>query len=153
MTSSTPALVCITRRFSARPERVFDAFLDPTLAGQFMFATPAGEMTKVEIDPRVGGSFTFVDRRAGRDVGHYGTYLEIDRPRRLVFSFTVDGIASDPDRVTIEIAPVDMGCELTLTHEMKPEWAAYVDRTEAGWGMILQGLETAISRTGNQTGL
>jgi len=85
-----------------------------------------------------------VDRRDGRDVSHVGTYLEIDRPRRLVFSFTVGGVSSDPDRVTIEIVPLATGSELTLTHEMKPDWAEYVDRTEAGWGMILQGLETAI---------
>jgi uncharacterized protein YndB with AHSA1/START domain len=153
MTSTTPILVRLIRRFSVRPERVFDAFLDPALAGRFMFATPTGQMTKVEIDPRVGGSFAFVDRRDGRDVSHVGTYLEIDRPRRLVFSFAVGGVSSDPDRVAIEIVPLATGCELTLTHEMKPEWAEYVDRTEAGWGMILQGLETAIGRTGDPAGL
>ncbi len=153
MTAATPIPVRITRRFAAHPERVFDAFLDPDLAGQFMFATPNGEMTRVEIDPRVGGTFTFVDRRNGRDIGHHGTYLEIDRPRRLVFSFTVEGVGAEPDRVTIDIAPVDTGCELTLTHEMKPEWAEYIDRTEAGWSMILQGLETAISRIGHPAGL
>jgi uncharacterized protein YndB with AHSA1/START domain len=151
--TSTLIVVRLARRFSARPDQVFDAFLDPALAGRFMFATPTGHMTKVEIDPRVGGSFTFVDRRDGRDVSHVGTYLEIERPRRLVFSFAVGGASSDPDRVTIEIVALATGCELTLTHEMKPEWAEYADRTEAGWGMILQGLETAIGRTGDQAGL
>lgn len=152
MTVATPIPVRITRHFAARPERVFDAFLDPVLAGQFMFATPNGEMTRVEIDPRVGGAFTFVDRRSGRDVRHHGTYLAIDRPRRLVFSFTVEGVEAEPDRVTIDIVPVSTGCELTLTHEMKPEWAEYIDRTETGWSVILQGLETAISRIGHPAG-
>lgn len=152
MTDPKPISVRLTRRFAARPERVFDAFVDPVLARQFMFATPSGQMVRVEIDPRVGGSFAFVERRDGRDVAHVGTYLEIDRPRRLVFAFLVEGAASEADRVTIEIAPDDRGCELTLTHEMKPEWADYVGRTESGWGLILQGLETVISRPGSHAG-
>jgi uncharacterized protein YndB with AHSA1/START domain len=145
--------VRVSRRFAAPPERVFDAFLDPRLAGRFMFATPAGQMVGVEIDPRVGGSFKFVDRRDGQDVAHEGRYLEIERPRRLVFSFSVDSFATDPDRITIEIRQTDTGSEVTLTHEMKPEWAEYADRTEGGWSMILTGLEAAITEAGAQAGL
>ena len=38
------------------------------------------------------GSLAFVEsRRDGRDVAHVGTYLEIDRPRGLVFAFLVEG--------------------------------------------------------------
>jgi uncharacterized protein YndB with AHSA1/START domain len=144
--SQTPIAVRVTRRFGARSERVFDAFLDSELAGRFMFATPSGEMVRVEIDARVGGSFLFVDRRNGQDVAHSGRYLVINRPRRLVFSFSVDGFASEPDRVTIEITETSTGCELALTHEMKPEWAAYSDRTQAGWGMILDGLTAVLDR-------
>jgi uncharacterized protein YndB with AHSA1/START domain len=29
--------VCVVRRFSASPERVFDAWLDPAMVGRFMF--------------------------------------------------------------------------------------------------------------------
>jgi uncharacterized protein YndB with AHSA1/START domain len=73
-------------------------------------------------------------------VEHFGEYLEIDRPRRLVFTFSVDRHEPDGDRVAIDIVPLETGCELTLTHEMKPEWAEYADRTEQGWTGMIDGL-------------
>lgn len=134
--------VSVSHRFSASAERVFDAWLDAERAAQWMFATPTGKMVRAEIDPRVGGTFRFVDRRDGEDVDHTGEYLEIDRPRRLVFTFSVDG--SEADRVIIDIVPLETGCELTLTHEMSPEWAAYADRAKEGWSTMLDGLADAI---------
>lgn len=73
--------VSVTHRFSASAERAFDAWLDPEKACKFLFATPTGEMVRTEIDARVGGRFSIVERRAGEDVAHVGTYLEVERPR------------------------------------------------------------------------
>jgi len=132
----------VTRRFTATPERVFDAWLDPNTAGKWLFATPTGVMVRVEIDARSGGKFVFV-RRDGEDVEHVGEYLEIDRPRRLVFTFAVPKYSSVVTRVAIDIAPTETGCELTLTHDgVLPEWAS---RTESGWTMILDGLGRTLS--------
>jgi uncharacterized protein YndB with AHSA1/START domain len=88
MTAENPGTIVITRRFDFPMERVFDAWIDPAKASKFLFATPTGKMVRVEIDARVGGSF-HITRRDGEDVEHVGTYLEIDRPRRLVFTFGV----------------------------------------------------------------
>src|SRR5690242_3540929 len=101
----------VTRRFSASAERVFDAFLDPAKAGRFMFTTPTGQMVRVEIDARVGGKFVFTDRRDGEDVEHSGEYLEVERPRRLVFTIRVPKYSQNVDRVTIDITPLAGGCE------------------------------------------
>lgn len=137
------AAIRVIHRFRQSQERVFDAWLDPVKAGKFLFATAAGEMVRAEIDPRVGGRFTFVDRRAGEDIEHVGEYLEIDRPRRLVFSFAVPKFSAEHTRVTIEIVPSGSGCELTLIHEgVLPDYAS---RTEGGWRMILDGLAAALA--------
>jgi len=141
--SAPAAAVVVRRRFAASPERVFDAWLDPERAAKFLFATPTGQIVRVEIDARVGGRFLIVDRRP--DVGeaeHYGRYIEIDRPRRLVFDFAVDQYMRETTRVTIEITPDGSGCELVLTHEGVPP--DYAERTEGGWTMIVDGLEAAL---------
>lgn len=143
MTSYALRTVRIVRRFDTSAERVFDAWLDPQKADKWLFATPTGQMVRVQIDARVGGSFNFTDRRDGQDVEHVGTYLEIDCPRRLVFTFAVPKYSGKFTRVSIDIVPLSNGCELTLTHDgVLPEWA---DRTQEGWGKILGGLSQNVN--------
>jgi uncharacterized protein YndB with AHSA1/START domain/predicted SnoaL-like aldol condensation-catalyzing enzyme len=145
MSTGDRVQVRVTHRFTASPERVFDAFLDPARAGKFMFATPSGQMVKVEIDARVGGKFAFVDRREGEDVAHTGEYLVIDRPRRLVFTLAVEKYSQEIDQVEIAIVPRGRGCELTLTHGMSAAWKDRKRDIEQGWAGILEGLEAQIS--------
>src|SRR4051812_45981927 len=109
--------VLVARRFSTSPERVFDAWLDPGKAGKWLFATPSGHMVRVEIDARVNGAFCFVDRRNGEDIEHTGRYVEIDRPRRLAFAFSVPKYSKDSTQVIIDIVLLAAGSELTLIHE------------------------------------
>ncbi len=133
--------ITLTRRFDFPVERVFDAWLDPAMARRFLFATPTGQMIRVDIDARVGGNFN-ITRRDGDDVEHVGTYLEIDRPRRLVFTFSVPKYSTQVTRVTIDIKPLPAGCDLTLTHEdVLPEW---VEGSRRGWGKILDALAAAL---------
>ncbi|KRB40637.1 SRPBCC domain-containing protein [Phenylobacterium sp. Root700] len=139
----TAATIVVSHRFDASLERVFDAWLDPARAAKFLFATPTGEIVKVEIDARVGGGFLIIDRRPEiGDAEHFGRYVEIDRPRRLVFDFAARKDMKDATRVTIEIVPAGTGCELTLTHE--GVWQDYAERTQGGWTMILEGLAQAL---------
>ena len=135
-------IVRVHHHFDASAERVFDAWLDPSRAGKWFFATPTGVMVRAEIDARVGGRFCFVDRRDGVDVEHVGEYLEIDRPRRLVFTFGVPQFSAEFTRVAIDLVASGSGCELTLTHHgVLPEYAS---RTREGWTGILEGLATTL---------
>ncbi len=143
MTAENPGTIVITRRFDFPIERVFDAWLDPARARNFLFGTPTGKMVRVEIDARVGGSFN-ITRRDDEDVEHVGTYLEIDRPRRLVFTFGVPKFSAQMTRVSIDVKPLATGCELTLTHEgVLPEW---LDSGREGWGKILDGLSAHLAK-------
>lgn len=140
--------IVVSRDFDASAERVFDAWLDASNIGRWLFATTNGKMQTVTIDPRVGGTFRVLEKRGDELADHFGTYLEIDRPRRLVFTFATRA-EDEPSQVTIDIEPRDGGCTLTLTHLLHPKWADYVDRTRSGWSTILGSLAAALGGTGD----
>ncbi|PTX53643.1 uncharacterized protein YndB with AHSA1/START domain [Melghirimyces profundicolus] len=146
MNSESHVNVRVTRQFSVSPERVFDAWLDPEMIGKWMFgpALRDEKVVRIALDPRVGGSFSFVVRRQGEEIDHVGDYLEIDRPHRLVFTWGVANVGSS-SRVIIDIVPLEKGCELTLTHELHPDWVDYASRTKAGWAKMLDVLATTLS--------
>lgn len=144
----------MTRRFDASPERVFDAWTDPAIAGKWLFTGPTSTTHATQLDVRVGGQWEIVDRREGVDYRGIGEYLEVDRPRRLVFTFGMPQFSAEFDRVTVEIAPDGAGALMTLTHESPPmdvfepsegPWsAAHKDGLKNGWGGMFEGLTAAL---------
>ena len=144
MNIGTDAVVVrVARSFDASCERVFDAWLDPATIGMWMFGSNVREeeVLHLRTDPRVGGAFSFLVRRDGQEMDHIGHYLEIRRPHRLVFSWGIRGASDDsPSEVAIDITARDGGCELVIVHRMDAKWAAYADRTHAGWTTMLAAL-------------
>lgn len=150
-----PIIVRVTHRYNVSAERVFDAWLTPSQAGRFLFATRTGNILYCEIDPQVGGEFTVTDRRPNADgdesffdAQHRGVYVEIDRPGRLAFDFSVGPYSDAATRVTIDI--VTMGtnlCELILTHNLSEGDTAhsFVERTRQGWTTMLQQLDKVLT--------
>jgi two-component system cell cycle response regulator DivK len=136
-----PVEVRVARRFDAAAERVFDAWLDRETAGQWLFATPGGEMQRVAIEPWPGGRWEIVERREGEDVLHTGTYEAVERPERLAFTLSVPKYAPDEARVVVEIAAEgEAASTLTLTQALPPEWADRAGKVAQGWETILDGL-------------
>jgi len=148
MSDQSDLRIRVARRYKAPAERVFDAWLDPASLGRWLFATPEGRMVRVEVEPRVGGGFAVVERRDGEDVLHSGVYLEIDRPRRLVFTLQVPKYSEDIEQVTVEIEPLDTGCELVLAQAVSPAWASEAENIEQGWAGIIEALAGMLEREG-----
>ncbi len=141
------APLIVKRFYEFSAERVFDAWLTPEITRRWLFTTGDSEVIRCEIDARVGGKFEIVDKRDGAEfkgeIRHVGEYLEIDRPRRLVFTFGVPQFDPRTTRVEIDIVAKGSCCELTLTHHGVPdEWQ--VPTTE-GWTKLLGNLERGIS--------
>jgi uncharacterized protein YndB with AHSA1/START domain len=137
----------VTHRFKVSAERVYDAWLSPAQARLWLAAALkslglAGEIERVEIDARVGGQFFFSDLRDGTEARHWGTYLELDRPQKIVFTWIVDeSEEADPSVVTLTIEPEATGCVATIVHTMDAKWIEYISRTESGWGRMLHEVE------------
>ena len=128
--------------FDVDAAQVFNAWLDPTLIGQWMFGKGVRdeEVIKLENDAREGGRFSYVVRRGDDTLNHNGTYLEIRPYTKLVFTWGIDD-ESDDSVVSIEIEPREGGCHLTLVHEMDPRWESYKTRTRDGWTFMLSKLK------------
>ena len=147
---SWPVTVRVTQVLGASAERVFDAWITPAQASRFLFATRTGNVMQCEIDPRVGGKFFVTDRRPQAegedsviDVVHRGTYVELDRPTRLSFDFSVMHMG-DETRVEIRIEPQGPNaCELTLTHDLgdDDEARAMQEAARKGWTTMLANME------------
>lgn len=138
--------VRITKSFSTLPEKVFDAWLDTDMLGKWMFGPDVRdeEIMKLENNPVEGGQFSYVVMRGKEELDHRGTYREIRRPNRLVFTWGVNEAAGDESVVTINIEATKNGCKLTLFHNLDPKWKKYQDRTREGWTFMLEKLETTI---------
>lgn len=146
MSADQTVAVQVSKEFKAAPERVFGAWLDPARV-KYWFAPGLGEMIRTEIDPRVGGAFRLDQQRGDEVARHWGRYLEIDRSRRLVFTWCVDGVAAE-DVVTIDITPTEAGSRLVLTHQMGADFAECIGLTERGWTMMLNGIENNLDVIG-----
>jgi uncharacterized protein YndB with AHSA1/START domain len=141
MTEAKLRSLRLQRHVDASPERVFDAWVNPETVRKWLFTTPTSETNTTEVDARVGGKWTIVDRRDGVDYRALGEYVEIDRPRRLVFTFGMPQFSPEFARVIVEIAPEGTGSLLTVTDEQVP--LSQVKETEQGWSNMFTRL-TAI---------
>jgi len=149
---SSDVVIKVSHRYSASAERVFDAWLTPGQASRFLFRTRTGNVMQCEITPEVGGGFTVTDRRPAADgdesvfdVVHMGKYVEIQRPKRLVFDFSVLTYGSDDStRVTVEVQPLGpLASELTVTHNLGSSSHAKMmeEPSRKGWDAMLSNLE------------
>lgn len=147
MNSPEPVNVIVKKTFSASPERVYDAWLDTEQLARWMFGPSVRdeEIVSLKSDGRIGGAFSFIVNRQGQAIDHAGEYLELDRPKRLVFTWGVPQFSSESSRVLIDIEPDGNGSRLTLTHELSPQSADFASRTEAGWTKMLDILNEVLA--------
>ena len=83
----TDLSVNLTKTIKAPIEKVFDAWLDPASLTRFILPGPGMPQPEVENDPREGGRFTIVMHVGEEKIPHTGSYLTVDRPNKLVFSW------------------------------------------------------------------
>lgn len=107
----------ITRTFAAPRELVYAAW---TLPEHFSvwFGTEAVEvpLETLSMDVRVGGTWNAVMHLPDGSTIHWnGEYTEVDPPERLAFTMSDDPSSDAREPVTVVLAEVAGGTEMTLT--------------------------------------
>jgi uncharacterized protein YndB with AHSA1/START domain len=90
----------VSREIAASAEVLFDAWLEPRSLGIWLRPSVVSQ-TRAELEPWVGGEFRIVMVRDDAELLHSGRYLEIDRPRRLVFSWSSPATGHRESIVTV----------------------------------------------------
>jgi uncharacterized protein YndB with AHSA1/START domain len=134
----------VRKTIDATPERLFAAWTDPNQL--IAWWGPEGvACTGAEIDLRLGGRYRIGNRlNDGNEIWIVGTFEAIDRPRLLTYSWLVEGVQADAERVTVRFETRGSATEVIVTHERIPN-AALRDQHAYGWRGCLDGLAEYIS--------
>jgi uncharacterized protein YndB with AHSA1/START domain len=132
-----PGVLEVTVDIKADPETVFPYFTDPARYRQWM----GGE---VVLDAVPGGAYR-VGMRDG--VTAVGEFVEIDPPRRVVFTWgwTHDhAVAPGSTRVVVTLEPLEPGTRVVLRHYGLPD-AEQTAHHREGWAMYLDRLAVRVA--------
>jgi len=140
---TTSAIVQIRRRVSATAEQIFDLWTKPDLMVRWMSPYPGAVDCKASCDLRPGGHFSLVMSSAESNREVSGTYVQVDRPHKLVFTWTGPLTNNVETLVTVELNPRGDETDLVLTHERLPTPEMHVGHTK-GWGHILDHLAEVV---------
>jgi uncharacterized protein YndB with AHSA1/START domain len=94
--------VRIERTFAASAEEVFDAWTSPEVMQRWFRPAPGWSTPEAEVDLRVGGRVRVVMRGPdGREVEAGGEYTLIERPHRLVMTWSFDDHPSNEQLIEL----------------------------------------------------
>jgi len=140
-------VLVIKRQFSAPIERVFAAWTDADVLARW-FGPEGFVVTRSTVDLSVGGAYEIeIQSPDGQLIKHFGHYMEISVPNKLVFTWILEDQACQGSEgqcaetlVSIAFTRIDQATEITLTHEHLPDQAAY-DGHAFGWNSSFDSLE------------
>lgn len=134
----------LRRVLPARREAVFDAWTRPEVLTAWCAPGPMAT-PRAEVDLRPGGRYRIeMAEPGGATHVATGTYREIVRNERLVFTWRWEGSDAAETLVTVELHARGEETELVLRHERFPS-AQERDRHREGWGGCLEKLAGSLA--------
>jgi uncharacterized protein YndB with AHSA1/START domain len=136
----------IERTFHAAAEDVFDAWTNPEVMRRWFHAGADWETADAEVDLRVGGQVRVVMRSPdGRTSEMGGEYTVIDRPRRLVMTWT---FADTPGNQQLLEVQFTQSGDATTVVLINTRISTDVRRAsqDYGWRQCLDELERRVVR-------
>lgn len=145
-------VLIVKRTFHARREDLFRAWTDPLLIEEWFCPGETYESPFAEADVQVGGTYRIGMKPKAKDIVHVarGTYREILRPERLVFTWSWEGEEQSTETlVTVHFRDLGSSTEVTLKHELFPD-SATRDRHSEGWNGCLSNLDRLFPNVSQQ---
>jgi uncharacterized protein YndB with AHSA1/START domain len=139
----------IERLIDASPEAVFRVWTTREAMESWYRDGDDFVARVVDLDVRVGGSYRVEFGPRGQEpFVEYGVYLEIDAPRRLVMSETLEGVETPwaNTKVTVELEEENGKTHLVLVHENFPT-PGHRDNASGGWPGFIDRIERLVSRS------
>lgn len=133
----TVPVIHIYRDFRATPAQLVRAHTDPELIPLWM--GPDNRTMDIDYwDARSGGSWRYVDRSDGAELGFHGCFHEISNAR-IVQTFTFEGM---PEGVSLETMTFeDLGDGMTRLHA-----SSLVDSFEGRDAWLASGMEIGVDQ-------
>lgn len=139
--------VNLSRVIAASAESLFAAWTDPDKLIQW-WGPPGSVVQSVEVDLRRGGRYRIgILQPDGRTYHVYGIYREIERPRKLAFTWRWEQPEMDIGDSLVTLLFESESAKKTaifLTHAQLPDKDARRHHEE-GWLAILENLNTFLS--------
>jgi uncharacterized protein YndB with AHSA1/START domain len=138
-------VVRIERTFDASAEEVFDAWTSPEVMRRWLHCGPDWETPTAEVDLRVGGRVRVVMRMPdGNEAGMGGEYTLIERPHRLVMTWTFDDDPSNEQLIELSFTEADGSTTVRMVNSRisAPERRESQDE---GWNGCVDELERALA--------
>src|SRR5919198_5242190 len=105
VTEDSGHVVRIERTFAASADDVFDAWTSPEVMRRWFHCAPDWDTPEAEVDLRVGGKVRVVMRTPdGTEVEARCAYTLIDRPHRLVMTWTFDDDPTNEQLIELSFA-------------------------------------------------
>lgn len=141
--------VTVRRVLPAPPDIVYDEWLDPVGMLEWMCPHPA-RAVKISLEPLVGGPLRIDIEDSGSSLYVSGTFIELDRPRRLRFTWSCSDWADPSVQSLVTVTLEDHGTDetmMTIEHERLPP--AELDSHRHGWGTIAVQFGGVLSARGS----
>jgi uncharacterized protein YndB with AHSA1/START domain len=140
--AQVPTLV-VRRVIDGTPEEIFELWTDPQSMALWMSPYPGPVHSQATADVRPSGQYRLVMGDGETTCEIVGTYVEVQRPHRLVFTWRGAPTADAETLVTLALKAVAGGTELTLTHERLPSEESRSGHAQ-GWANFLDHLHGAV---------
>ena len=145
VTEESGRVVRIERTFAASAEDVFDAWTSPEVMRRWFHCAPDWGTPEAEVDLRVGGKVRVVMRRPdGTEVEAHGEYTLIDRPHRLVMTWTFDDDPSNEQLIELSFSESE-GSTTVLMVNGGVSTDERRDAQDEGWHGCFDQLERALA--------